>query len=354
MRILVYEFVTAGGFESRAVRKSLIREGEAMLGALTADLAQLSDHTIVAAIAPAFRPTVSFPPGLEVNSTGSRESDLNTLFTSVDAVWLIAPEIDGCLQRLASRVTRCGTQLLGSDAPVIGLAADKSKLAENLERCGIPHPPTRVVSSVAQCRRAAQELGYPVVIKPVRGAGCVGVARVLCARDLEIALERVWAVEPRGRPLLLQRYIAGVSASVSLLADGKRAAALSVNRQIIRAADTFSYCGGVTPFYHRLAARAEANAIRACAAVPGLKGYIGVDLVLTRTEALVIEINPRLTTAYLGVRQALGTTGDEQSVVALALEACAGRLPAAPPAVRIVRFFSDGRSVVRRELSAVH
>jgi predicted ATP-grasp superfamily ATP-dependent carboligase len=54
----------------------------------------------------------------------------------------------------------------------------------------------------------------------------------------------------------------------------------------------------------------------------------------------VIELNPRLTTAYLGVRAAL-----EANVAALALEACAGRLPATPRARRTVRFTSAGRVV---------
>ena len=54
----------------------------------------------------------------------------------------------------------------------------------------------------------------------------------------------------------------------------------------------------------------------------GLRGYVGVDLVLTDADAVVIEVNPRLTTAYLGVRAAL-----DENIAALALEACAGRLP---------------------------
>jgi predicted ATP-grasp superfamily ATP-dependent carboligase len=72
--------------------------------------------------------------------------------------------------------------------------------------------------------------------------------------------------------------------------------------------------------------------------LPGLRGYVGVDVVLTRSEAVVIEVNPRLTTSYLGVRSAI-----EENVAALALAACAGKLPAQPTARRLIRFSATGR-----------
>ena len=106
----------------------------------------------------------------------------------------------------------------------------------------------------------------------------------------------------------------------------------------MRAGRPFSYHGGTTPLDHPLAGRAAEVAVRACEAVPGLRGYIGVDVVLTSSEAVVIEINPRLTTAYLGVRKAV-----EANVAALAIAASCGALPAPPLLRRSIRFFSDGR-----------
>ena len=63
-------------------------------------------------------------------------------------------------------------------------------------------------------------------------------------------------------------------------------------------------------------------------------------MVLTESEAVVIEVNPRLTTAYLGVRAVL-----QENVAALALAACAGALPTPPTAQRRVRFTAAGRIV---------
>jgi predicted ATP-grasp superfamily ATP-dependent carboligase len=132
---------------------------------------------------------------------------------------------------------------------------------------------------------------------------------------------------------LVQRYIRGVAASVSLLANGTDAVPLTVNGQTFDRRRRFSYCGGITPLDHPLAHRAAHQARRACEAIGGLRGYVGVDLILTRSEAVVIEINPRLTTAYLGVRAAIDT-----NIAELALAACAGRLPDPMSARRQVRF----------------
>ena len=144
--------------------------------------------------------------------------------------------------------------------------------------------------------------------------------------------------------MLLQKFVRGTHASVSLVADGRqRAVALAVNGQTIRGSHSFSYRGGETPLRHRHAARAADLAVAACQAIPGLRGYVGVDVVLSEAGAVVIEINPRLTTAYVGLRQVV-----EQNVAALIVDACAGALPRPLHPRRRVRFTAAGRVRVSR------
>lgn len=138
----------------------------------------------------------------------------------------------------------------------------------------------------------------------------------------------------------MQRYIPGQAVSVSLLADGRRAVPLAVNVQRVTVASAFSYRGGSTPFEHPLAAAATDAATRTCAAIPGLRGYVGVDLVLTDAGPVVIEVNPRLTMAYLGVRAVL-----DDNLAALALDACHGKLPAGLVPRRRARFSAAGHVV---------
>ena len=338
MRILVHEFASGGGLAGRRVPASLGREGAAMRDALTADLAAMRRHRIVVTVDPRF--PLRAPRGVEVVALPPGSAAiLDGLMTAADAVWLVAPETGGCLERLAAKVEGMGTALLGSSAAAIRRASDKAGLPRRLARHGVPHPITRVLRPGADGGTIARRIGYPVVIKPARGAGCQGVCLARNARELRRALEMVRGADGRG-PVLLQRYVPGMAASVSLLAGGGRAVALAVNAQSIRASRPFAYRGGTTPLDHPLAARAVRAALRTCRALPGLRGWVGVDVVLTDSEAVVIEVNPRLTTSYLGVRATL-----PGNVAALALSACAGALVVAPPPRRHVHYTAAGAIV---------
>jgi predicted ATP-grasp superfamily ATP-dependent carboligase len=325
MNIFVHEFVTGGGFASRGLPLSLAREGAAMRAALVSDL-EAAGHRVV-------------------TTADAAAATLASIARAADAAWLVAPETDRCLERLTARFERTGARVLGSSAAAVRQASDKGRLAARLRDAKIAHPDTRLVPPDSPFE-VARDLGYPLVIKPVRGAGCVGVQLARNARELRGAVARAYRapVARAGRTagaqatLLIQRYIRGVHASVSLLAGGTQTLPLAVNRQSIRTGRTFTYIGGSTPLDHPMVRRAIRRAVQTCEAIPGLRGFVGVDMVLTDREAFVIEVNARLTTAYLGVRASLG-----RNVAAMAIDACEGRLPRPVVARRRVRFSASGR-----------
>jgi predicted ATP-grasp superfamily ATP-dependent carboligase len=343
VKVLVYEFASGGGLSKRDVPPSIAREGAAMRAALVADLAAIGCHEIVTTADARVRH--GLPRGVEVvplpTEDRARAMMVDRLILSADAVWLVAPETDGCLEQLAARVERQRKPLLGSSADAIRRASDKACLPHLLSGLGVRHPETRTLARNADPRRAAGQIGYPIVVKPAPGAGSHGLGLARDARELGRAVDFARRSSDGGR-VLLQEYVRGAAASVSLLANGRReAVALTLNAQAIGSSPPFSYRGGETPFDHPLAKRAIAAAIETCRALPGLRGFVGVDLVLTESDVVVIEVNPRLTTAYLGVRAAV-----DENVAALALAACVGDLPSTPRARRHVRFSASGRVVV--------
>jgi predicted ATP-grasp superfamily ATP-dependent carboligase len=318
-----------------------------MVAALVADLAVIGRHHLVVTADARF--PVAAPSGVDVVTLRSSDpAPLEVLVAAADAVWLIAPETDRCLERLAARVERRGRILLGPGAAAIRRASAKAGLPRRLARHGVPHPPTRVLHAdadpstawMARPRAAVRDLGYPLVVKPARAAGCQGVSLARDWRELAAAVELARRVQRAG-PVLLQQYVRGVAASVSLVADGRRAVALALNAQDVRPGRPFAYHGGSTALDHPRARRAIEAAERVCEALPGLRGLVGVDLVLTDADAVVIEVNPRLTTAYVGVREALRDAVG--NLAALALAACAGVLPAPPAAAREIHFTAAGR-----------
>ena len=208
MRILVHEFVSGGGFAGRPVPRALAREGAAMLAALVADLAAIPEHQIVTTRDPRF--PLEVPSGVDVvilprSPDRPYPRNLDRLIATADAVWLIAPETDRWLERLAARVERKGVRLLSPGAAAIRAASDKTRLARLLQRGGVPHPrtrsvnirrPARVVN--AALRELARVIGYPMVTKPARGAGCEGVWLVRDAhefKDATLALRKSEGVE---------------------------------------------------------------------------------------------------------------------------------------------------------------
>lgn len=331
------EFVSGGGLAGRPVPPTLAREGAAMRDALVADLAAIPGIQVLAAADPRF----PLPPAARAEVTRiERPARLRRLFARADAVWLIAPESRGRLARLAAAVEAAGVPLLGPSADAICMAGNKLQLARTLATAGVPVPATRAVRLVPAgahpATRPGAALPFPLVAKPARGAGCEGVALARTPAEWPRALALAGGAGARGA-VLVQPYLDGVAASVSLVCDGRRALPLAVNRQHIRPGAPFAYDGGETPLDHPLAGRAIERALAACSAIPGLRGYVGVDVVLTGADAVVLEVNPRLTTSYLGLRRAL-----DANPAALALEAALGRLPAAPRAARRVRFLSSG------------
>ena len=115
------------------------------------------------------------------------------------------------------------------------------------------------------------------------------------------------AAQAFARPgFLVQEFVPGTAASVAVLVGPAGTVALAPAAQRLSGDGRFRYLGGTLPLPGPLAERAAALARRAVAAVPGLRGYVGVDLVLGEADDgrgdMVIEINPRVTTSYIGLR----------------------------------------------------
>src|SRR5205823_2257857 len=103
-----------------------------------------------------------------------------------------------------------------------------------------------------------------------------------------------------------QPYVEGMPASVVFFVGPQEAIALPPASQKLSVDGRFRYRGGRLPLGAYLANRAVLLARQAIEAVSGLQGYVGVDLVLG-SEAVgsrdwLIEINPRPTTSYVGLR----------------------------------------------------
>ena len=286
----------------------LAAEALGMLWAVLQDFRQWGEVRTIAAPDPRFEQRI---PGLcretlpadEVirAGTGDHEEVYLSLLKRCDAVLLIAPETDGILSRLAEQAETEGIPLLGCSAAAVAMAGNKAVCSRLFDLVNLPAPKARTATFLAAAHVAAQ-MGCPLVIKPIDGVGCEGVCQLNSLSDLPeiLALIRRSTAQEQ---ILLQSLVNGTHASVSLLVAEGGCLHLSLNLQLIEAGAPFQYLGSRVPYQHPLSDRAIELASSAVGLIPGLKGYVGVDLVLAEDHVELIEINPRVTTSYIGLRQ---------------------------------------------------
>jgi predicted ATP-grasp superfamily ATP-dependent carboligase len=297
MQIFLYEWATGGGLVDAAgpVPGSLLREGAAMIGALAGDLVRIPDCRVSALRDP--RVLQLALPGcsvVDVISRSSQREEFERLAAEADATILIAPELDDILLKAARLATASGGRLMSPSVDFIRIAADKQRTCETLAAAMVPVPVGRMLEPDEPL---PADFGYPAVVKPVIGAGSQDTFMVSGPYDGTPAY--AW----RRR---LERYVPGLPASVSMLCGPNGRISLEPCKQRISDDGRLRYLGGEMPLAAGLAERARSLGERALAAMPAAVGYVGVDVVLGRepdgSEDVVIEINPRLTTSYVGLR----------------------------------------------------
>ena len=304
LRVFVYEYLSGGGAgdDLTADDRALLEQGRAMRDAIVRDLARVDGVLVTRAAVDArgddpARRVTNVAPATRETAAGF----LRRQAAEHDRVWVVAPETDGILAGLRACIT--DRQWIGCSLDAIRIAGSKRATRECLRRSGIA-----TTRDAADCN-PADARGQRVVVKPDDGAGAcetrvhATLAKALADRARRKLQERAFVAEfwEEGAPLSLS-LLCGARGDVDLL---------SVNRQIIHvAADGAVRYGGDAVGVHDYDASADAFAALARAvadAMPGLRGYVGIDLVLGDDgRPVVVEINPRVTCAYADLSAALG------------------------------------------------
>jgi predicted ATP-grasp superfamily ATP-dependent carboligase len=301
MRLFVYEFITAGGLFScgdQPPAGSLLDEGSAMLAALCDDFAVTRNHQL--SLLWDVRLTTPRPQGPDVVDTSDQASHDRAFAKAVaeaDAVLLIAPELNGCLLELSRRVEQARGRLVSPDSEFVRLASDKLLMSKLWRAAGVPTPATWRVQSVHELVMPPEGL---YVIKPRDGAGSHQVLQVTYERLLS-AIQR----NLDGTTWCVQAFHAGRPASIAAICGSDQRFWLPACWQRL-GPPSFTYAGGSTVLDTDLVRRIQRIADRALDVLPPTQGYLGVDVVLGAavdgSEDVVIEVNPRLTTSFVGVR----------------------------------------------------
>ncbi|MCD0461376.1 ATP-grasp domain-containing protein [Roseiconus lacunae] len=295
MKIFVGEYVCGGGLvgaTDEAGLDDLRSEGEAMLRALVADVSQFAETTVV----------LDNQLNVDCNATTIVEFDhAKPLWAQwaeaargCDAALVIAPEVDGLLAKGVAVLRSAGCEVIAGSGDFLRVASDKLLTAQLLHRAGVAHPPyiatedERMIGVLADSSR--------FVIKPRDGCGTQEIQTFDDFREARKTL---------ASGSIMQGWMEGRSISISYLASGNYQTFLPAVGQSI-SKHHCHYSGGCGPLDDESQRRATAMASRAIAAMPPTaRGFIGLDLILGEepSQDCVIEINPRLTTSYVGLRE---------------------------------------------------
>jgi predicted ATP-grasp superfamily ATP-dependent carboligase len=346
--VFLFEFVTGGGLAGSDLPPSWAAEGHAMRRALAEDFAAVAGVEVVQTLDRRFEPEPGQGRTIVVGPNDEERTFLR-LAAEADHTLVVAPETELFLLDRTEAVERLGTgRLISCGSLAVRLAGNKYETARLLAQHGLPTPPTfwrgqadRLVDDLRlHFHRPGAPVGdtlpLPAVLKSNDGAGSIDTFLVADFDSI-----------PQGADGdILQPFVAGEPWSASFLigADG-RAHLVGQGRQRMEiVGGRFTYLGGEVP-----AGPAECDPAlrRAVEALPGARGWVGVDFLRDPQTgaATILEINPRLTTSFVGLRRLvppgaiaaawLEALDDPAGARASAL---AGLAHAAPP----VRFQADG------------
>jgi len=297
VKILVFEYITGGGFNKQALSDSLVREGRLMRNALLESLDRLnqtrSDSLEVTVMLDWRLNDLATMTGVNV-VTIRPEHDVAEEFAQLvkqcDLIWPVAPEFDGILQALCQTVESSGKILLTSPATAVAIAGNKLKTYELLNRHHIAAVPTDMFEGAY--------LPGEWMVKPVDGVGCEDSYVLTTRLDFERMAMR------KGR-YIIQPHLEGAKTSLSCLFKQGSGWLVCANLQRFEFINQQYHLTDIVVNHHPDPGLYQQLIDKVAQALPELWGYVGIDLIANDTT-WVLEINPRLTTSFVGIHEALG------------------------------------------------
>ena len=195
---------------------------------------------------------------------------------------------------LAEALAEEGVPVLGTSPAAIAMAEDRDQFEKLLNRLGIPKPQGRAVNSLNEALIVAEEVGYPVLVRPSFVLGGRAMAIIYDADHLRGFYQEAEDANP-GQPVLVDKYFVGREAEVDVISDGVDTLVPGIMEHIERAGIHSGDSMAVYPPVSVDAALQAKMVEYACliARELGVKGLMNIQFVLVDDEAYVIEVNPR-------------------------------------------------------------
>ncbi|MBR7074376.1 MAG: carbamoyl-phosphate synthase large subunit, partial [Oscillospiraceae bacterium] len=196
--------------------------------------------------------------------------------------------------KLTEFLDKKGVTILGTSAESIDTAEDRAKFDALLERFGIRRPKGKGVLTLDEALHAAEELGYPVLLRP---SYVIGGQNMCISRDRASTEKYMAGILAQGieNPVLVDKYMPGTELEVDVISDGEDVLIPGIMEHIERAGVHSGDSIAVYPPFNlpQRSLRKICDCSEKLALALGTKGLVNIQYLIWQDELYVIEVNPR-------------------------------------------------------------
>ena len=196
--------------------------------------------------------------------------------------------------KLAKALTDMGVQILGTSSDGVDAAEDRERFDEILEKCNIPRAKGKTIFTTEEALKAANELGYPVLVRPSYVLGGQGMEIAYSDRNIEEFM-KIINMTVQEHPVLVDKYLMGRELEVDGVFDGEDILIPGIMEHVERAGVHSGDSIAVYPplnledKHRELILKHTQNMAKHL----GVIGLINAQYILYDDEIYVIEVNPR-------------------------------------------------------------
>ncbi len=196
--------------------------------------------------------------------------------------------------KLTKTLDDYGVKLYGTEAKDVDAAEDREKFDEILEKTGIPRPQGRTIFTLEEALAAANELGYPVLVRPSYVLGGQGMEIAFNDKDVTEFMEIINRTVQE-HPILVDKYMMGKEIEVDAICDGENMLIPGIMEHLERAG---VHSGDSISVYPSQTLSDKTKAVivdytERLAKALNVVGLVNIQYVLYNDEVFVIEVNPR-------------------------------------------------------------
>ena len=196
--------------------------------------------------------------------------------------------------KLTEALMKMGVPILGTAAEDVDAAEDRELFDEILEQCQIPRAKGQTVFTAEEAKKAANELGYPVLVRPSYVLGGQGMQIAICDEDIDEFIGIINRITQE-HPILVDKYIMGKEIEVDAICDGTDILIPGIMEHIertgIHSGDSISVypAKSITEDNKKTIVEYTEKLARAL----HVKGMINIQFIVNDEGVFIIEVNPR-------------------------------------------------------------